>query len=435
MTAQEGDDITRRVWSNWSGNIQFGPQAVFKPNSVIELCSFLKTTDATVRPIGSGYSSSNLVNTGGTIVAFDDFPGEVLDLDADKNIATLNPNRTLLQLARALHSFGYGFLNFTEIGHQTLAGAISTGTHGTGLYMGSLSSQVVGLKVVTAAGEVMSIDASQDADLLPAFRLGLGALGFLTEVQIRVRPTYRLKREKSFVELDQVFETAIDQCKAHRGYEFYCFPFCDYAFVVTSTEVDDSIPASGTEDYAAGLERLRRTRNLLSHWPGLRRSMMNFAAKRAPSESRVGAYFEVLSPEPQSRFTTMEYHLPLDIGLSTVRAVLRSVEEKSAGAYFPIKISVTAGDNDWLSPFNGGPRMSIAVHTAAGEDNNWFFQEIEPLMRLHGGRPHWGAMHSLWYADFFALYPRFEDFWKLRRKLDPNGRFLNMHLRRIFGED
>ena len=426
---------TGQAWTNWSGNVTFNPRSVAKPQSVSDLIEVVTKTDGTVRPMGSGYSSSNLVNTGGVIVAFDNFPGEVLDLDPENNIATLNPNRSLLELSRALHSYGYGFLNLPEIGHQTLAGAISTGTHGTGLYLGSLSSHVVGLKLVTASGEVIAVNATQNADLLPAYRVGLGALGIMTEVQVRVRPTYRLKREQAFVDLNEVFDAALTHCKNLRGFEFYCFPFCDHALVVKTTEADDDVPSTDTADYAAGLEQLRRTRNLLANWPVIRRHLMNYAAKRMPSETRVGTYFDVLSPESKTPFCTMEYHLPLDKGLSVVRRVLATIDEKSAASYFPIKVTVTAGDNDWLSPFHGGPRMSIAVHSAKGDDHSWFFQEIEPIMRLHGGRPHWGAMHSLWNADFFAIYPGFEKFWKLRRELDPNARFLNLHLRRIFGVD
>ncbi len=424
-----------RYWSNWSGNLSVKPSSVTYPETVSDVQKLITQSRRIVRPVGSGHSFSNLVGTAGDIVSLNRLKGDVYAIDETRMVARLNANKTLNELSHALNARGYAFKNLGDIDKQTLAGAISTATHGTGQGLGCLSSEVVGMTIVSATGEVIVASETQNSHLLPALRVGLGVLGVIVEVEIRVRKAFKLRRTITFEPFKDVLSDAASYWAENRGFEFYYLPFCDYAMVITTNEADGPNENIGGGDDESGLYQMRRVRNLLSGWPMLRRRLLNFVATRIPDEALVGPSFEVLATERNTRFNEIEYHMPLPNGLNALVETVNHIERALPEVFFPIEVRMTAGDRDWLSPFSDGPRMSIAVHAAAEDDYSWFFSDIEPIFRKYGGRPHWGKLHSLWYGDFFALYNDFESFWKLRRELDPHGRLLNTHLRRIFGED
>jgi FAD/FMN-containing dehydrogenase len=130
----------------------------------------------------------------------------------------------------------------------------------------------------------------------------------------------------------------------------------------------------------------------------------------------------------------MENHLPADAQLAALKEVVELIEKERPDVFFPIEARRIAPDEAWLSPFQGGPRGSIAVHAHYKDDFALLFQLIEPVLLRHGGRPHWGKLHTLHGGQLEALYPRWSDFQEVRRELDPEGRMLNLYLKGLFGE-
>ncbi|WP_371810242.1 D-arabinono-1,4-lactone oxidase [Ruegeria sp. HKCCD8929] len=181
------------------------------------------------------------------------------------------------------------------------------------------------------------------------------------------------------------------------------------------------------------LKALETVRDHLGWWPWLRRNVLAAGFPRGQIEDVNEVYWKMLSTTRPHRFNEIEYHLPIETGLKAFREVARILESNPAN-YYPVEIRRTAPDDAWLSPFNDAERMSIAVHAAHREEHGYFFTEIEPVFRIHGGRPHWGKLHSLGYEELRTLYPQFNEFNELRRDLDPEGKMLNPHLAKIFGE-
>ena len=385
--------------------------------------------------VGSGHSFTSLAETDGTLLSLVKLEGDVLDADTQTNTARLQAGASLNQISRGLQDRGLAFKNLGDIDVQSVAGATSTATHGTGLNFPCLAAEIEGARLVTADGSLLNIDQHENAELLPAVRVALGALGILTEVDFSVRPAYKLHRKTQIRPLRETLQEAENLWKAHRNYEFFYLPFCDYAFNIShdETEEPDRTDAGGDDDDA--VRQMQLLRNLTYRFPGLRRKIINFIARGFKTEEMIGTSWQLLANKREFRFNEMEYHLPASRGLEAFEELYTTLEKEEPRVFFPIECRRTAGDDNWLSPFQHGDRISLAVHTPHREDHEWFFHMAEPIFRKYGGRPHWGKLHSLAHKDLSELYPDFEKFLAVRKELDPTGRFLNPHLASLFGED
>ncbi|MEM1179213.1 MAG: D-arabinono-1,4-lactone oxidase [Acidobacteriota bacterium] len=421
------------AWRNWSGLVEARPQQLASPRTVAEIQSLLRETSGRIRVAGSGHSFTALVETGDLLINLLQLDGDVLDADVDEGTATLQAGASLHRLSKALQSHGLAFKNLGDIDVQSLAGATSTATHGTGLHFPCLSAEIQGLRLVTADGELLSIGPGSHADWLPGARVALGALGVIVEAHVSVRPAYKLHRQTRIQPLRDTLRDAEGRWQEHRNYEFFYLPYCDYAFTVSheETDADDYSDAGGDDDSA--VRQMKLLRDLTRRFPRLRRSIINFIARRFKPETMIGTSWEMLANKREFRFNEMEYHLPADRGLEAFEELYTTLESQRPDVFFPVECRRTAADDGWLSPFQHGSRISIAVHAAAGEDHDWFYQVAEPIFRKYGGRPHWGKLHSLIHRDLVELYPDFGRFLKLRRELDPKGRFLNRHLAPLWG--
>ncbi|MEM7584467.1 MAG: D-arabinono-1,4-lactone oxidase [Acidobacteriota bacterium] len=422
-------------WSNWSGRVQAQPRRLERPRSTEAIQDLVKSSRGRIRIAGSGHSFTRLVATDDLLLSLEDINGEVLDCDAESQIATLQAGASLNRLSRALQAKGLAFKNLGDIDVQSIAGATSTATHGTGKGFPCLAAEIQGVELVTADGSLVRIDPDENPQLVPAAQVALGALGVLTKARVSVRPAYKLHRRTAIKPLRQTLRDAESLWDRHRNYEFFYLPFCDYAFNVTHEETQeaDYSDAGGDDDAAVG--QMKRLRDLTRWSPGLRRTLINFVAKRYKTETMIGTSWQMLANKREYRFNEMEYHLPFERGLEAFEELSQTLERQQPDVFFPIECRCTAGDDAWLSPFQGGPRISLAVHAAHRESTEWFYGLAEPIFRKYGGRPHWGKLHSLKHADLVQLYPDFERFLHVRRELDPEGRFLNPHLARLWGEE
>lgn len=419
------------VWRNWSGVAQAQPRSLYTPGTVSELQAFLRQHREPVRCVGSGHSFSPLVPTAGHIVALDRLSG-LAGVDGAQRSATVLAGTRLAQLSRALDAKDLALRNLPDIDAQTLAGAISTATHGTGAQLPALHADVQALHMVLADGSLMECSPQRNADMLAAARVSLGSLGVLVQAQVALVPRFQLRRKVWLQPVQALLEQAPELAARHRHFEFYYLPFTGYAAAITHDETpaqEVDRPPSADEDM---LRDLRRLRDWLGRWPELRRWVASKLIDPDMTESAQDRSWRLLSTQRPTKFNESECHVPRDLGLACVREVIATLERRN-DVFFPLEFRFVQGDSAWLSPFYQRDSCSIAVHAAAGEAYDYLVQEIGPVFRKYQGRPHWGKLHAHTAADLAALYPRWKDFLALRAQLDPHGRFLNEHLRRVFG--
>lgn len=421
-------------WQNWSGHVRATPQAHIQPTDRDSLARAVAAAPGRIRLVGTGHSFTPLAATDGTLISLDRMDGTVLSCDPGADTARLQAGATLNALSRALQDQGLAFRNLGDIDVQTLAGATSTGTHGTGPGFPCLSAEIQEVSLMLASGEVIVANANQNMDLLRAARIALGSIGVIVDATMSVRSSYRLHRRTFTRPLRDTIDVAMDSWSRHRNFEFFCLPFCDHAFNIIHDETDAAPTGAKQDSDSNAVMQLKQLRDLLGWSKPLRRALLNQVAKRQKPEEMIGTSWEMLANERNNRFNEMEYHLPVDQGLDALQEVLAVIERERRDVFFPIECRQTAGDDAWLSPFSGGPRISVAVHAWHEDSVGWFFEHIEPIFRRRGGRPHWGKMHSLKAAELRELYPDFKRFTALRRELDPAGRFLNPHLAGLWGE-
>lgn len=424
---------TPMAWYNWSGNLKAQPRQRASPRTIDALQALIHDTNGTIRPVGSGHSFAPLVPTNDTLVSLAHFNG-IESVDSEKLQATIGAGTRLEQLGQPLADNGQALVNMPDIDEQSLAGTIATATHGTGAGLPCLSDQVTALTLVDGRGELHQCSADRNSDLFDAARVGLGALGVVTSVTLQNRPPYRLRRVTEWHPIEAILDQAEQMADRHRNFEFFYIPFSGMGFMDWQDITD--APASDTEslDQNEGARTLRTVRDMLGWSSRLRELALSTYMKTIDRSERVAPAWRNYASSRQVRFNEMEYHLPREEGIRAFRAVRRKVESDFPDVFFPFEVRYVKGDDAWLSPFHQRDAMSIAVHRVHDEPHEALFRAVEPILREHGGRPHWGKMHSLTARDARALYPRWDDFQTLRRAMDPDGRFLNAHLRRLFGE-
>lgn len=418
-------------WRNWSGGQVCQPAGRFSPASEDDLSSFLRSTAGEIRPVGSGHSFSALVPTDGHLVIIDQLRG-LLNHDAELMQATFAAGTRLGDMGSPLARVGQAMLNLPDIDRQTLAGATATATHGTGIAFTCLSGFVTSLRLVTPGGEVIDVSPTSDADLFNAARVSLGALGIVTQMTLQNRTPYKLKAKNWVQPIEEVLETFDESAAKHRHFEMFPLTHSDYALTLAIDETDEDInnPPPSPEDEAAFGEAMAFWATLP---PKERLPQINALAEQIEPTEAVDESHKILSNIRNGRFNEMEYSVPLDAGADCLREILRTIIDKEIDVVFPLEYRYVKRDDTWLSMSAGHEdHAAISIHRMAGEDYRPYFDLIEPIFWKYGGRPHWGKVHSLGKVQLEQLYPKFRDFQALRAELDPAGRMLNPHLKKIF---
>jgi FAD-linked oxidoreductase len=421
----------RLIWSNWSGTAHAYPAERAAPGSEDELVHILKTAPGPVRPVGSGHSFTALVPTEATLITLDNMAG-IVSHDPVKNRAVVRGGTRLADLGPALATIGQEMINLPDIDKQSIAGAIGTGTHGTGRGIQAMHGSVVALRLATPTGELIDCDAKTHSEIFNAARVGLGAFGVVTQVTLQNQPLSRVLKRVEVRPISDVLDDWPTLRQKHRNVEFYVLPFTGYAATITHDVTDRPIKPRGPDRDVDTFKALKQLRDVFEFTPGLRRRLADREIANIPPEEAVDEGWKLLSNERPVRFKEIEYHLPIASQIPALREVLAAIESHRNDVFFPIEVRVIAPDDAWLSPFYGRECGSIAVHAYYKEDHEFFFSLIEPIFHRHGGRPHWGKLHSLKARDLAALYPRWQEAVDVRRVLDPQGRMLNDYLKGIF---
>lgn len=417
------------LWRNWSGIQHAYPAERLAPGDEGAVAKALTSAKAPIRVVGAGHSFTGLVPTSGALMTLDGLSG-VVGWEGDE--ATVWAGTRLSALGPALAEKGRAMPNLPDINKQSLAGAMGTATHGTGTHFGAIHSDARMIRLATVSGDIIECDAEREPEVFQAAKVSLGALGVLTQVRLATSPNRRLHRKVWVEPFEETLAQAETRWAQHRNFEFYAVPFTGLCANITHDETDAPATPRGPDGDAALLETLKQLRNLLGFSTPLRKAVAKALFSTVKPEEAIDEGWKLLSTERPVRFNEMEFHLPPDAQLAALKEVVAAIEANRPDVFFPIELRRIAADDAWLSPFQGGPRGSIAIHAYYKDDYAFLFTLIEPILRRYGGRPHWGKLHSLKGPDLAALYPHWNDFLEVRRRLDPDGRMLNPYLRTLF---
>jgi FAD-linked oxidoreductase len=425
---------------NWGRSQEWRPQLVMRPTSaeqVVEAIELAGQRGLHVKPIGAGHSFTSIAATAGMQLDISAIDG-VYAVDGTR--VTLGAGTNLYQLPALLDPLGLALTNMGDIDRQTIAGATSTGTHGTGHRFGGLATQIVAATLVTASGELLRVSETENAELLPAVRLGLGALGVLVDVTIECVPSFKLHAVEKPEPLAEVLDNWIERATGADHFEFYWFAHTDTALTKTNTRVPVDTPTKlqnpigrwvDDELLANGVYRV--TCALGTAFPSLIRPVNHLADKLVAEREVVDLSYRVFTSSRTVRFREMEYALPVEHVPAALRAINELIEARNWRISFPVEVRVAAADENWLSTAHGRQTGYIAVHRYWREDQSEYFAAIEKIMMGFDGRPHWGKMHNRDAESLAKTYPRFGDFVAVRDRLDPDRLFRNEYLDRVLG--
>ena len=437
-----GPPRTRPVWSNWAGNQFAHPAAVLAPRSTQEVRDVVHDAAAAgrrVRPVGTGHSFTGLAVTDGVLLSVEHLSG-VTAVDRESGRVRVLGGTPLHVLNLALDAFDLALPNLGDIDRQSISGAIATGTHGTGVRRHGIASAVSGLRLVLADGSVLRCSAHEHPDVFQAARVGLGALGVVTEVELQCVPAFRLRARERGESLSAVLERVQAEADAHDHLDLHWFPHTDRVLVKRNDRVPDDDPGQPLAPWRARLDddllsnRLFEVVNRVSaRWPAVVPRLNQATSRVLGSREYTDASWRVFCSAREVRFRESEYAVPRAAVVEVVRAVQDWVDRHDAGLPFPVEIRFLGGDDVWLSTDYQRDSAYIAVHQYHRMDDGGLFAAFEAIVAEHQGRPHWGKLHTLGRERLGELYPRFPDFLSVRDRLDPQRLFGNDHLTRLLG--
>ena len=427
-------------WVNWGGTARCRPVGIEVPGGQDELVDVVRRAAAAgerVKAVGSGHSFTDIACTDGRLVRLDRHD-RVLDVDAERRMVTVQSGITIARLSEELASHGLALENQGDVAYQTIAGAISTATHGTGRLLRNISSQVCGLELVLADGEVLRCGPDREPEVFAVARVGLGALGLISTVTLQCVPAFTLHSVEEPRRLDDLLERFDDLAEANDHFEFFWFPHTEWAQLITNNRTDRPPRPRGraaaylddivVENHLFGaMQRLVRA---LPAWiPGLART----TARMLSRVELVDASHRVFANERLVRFAEMEYAIPRVHVVEAVRQVRAMIERTGLRISFPVEVRVVAPDDIPLSTAFGRETAYIAVHVFRGMPYEAYFREVERIMDAFEGRPHWGKLHFQDAERLRPRYPEWDRFLAVRDRLDPDRRFANAYLERVLG--
>ena len=427
-------------WQNWAGNQTAAPRRELTPRSAADVAAAVTGAardGLTVRMTGSGHSFTPVAATDGVLLRPDGLRA-VRSVDPAAGLVTVEAGCQLRVLNEYLRGQGLALQNMGDIQEQTAAGAIQTGTHGTGRDLGGIAAQVTGLELVRGDGELVSCSAEQDPKLFQAARIGLGALGVLTAVTFRVVPAFLLTAREEPMRWAEVIARLDELTSENEHFEFYWFPHTDGCLTKRNNRAaGPARPLPGwryrLDDEFLSNTLFGLTCRLGQRYPGTIPAINGIATRALGARQYTDTSHRVFTSPRRVRFKEQEYAVPRE-HLAAVLAEVRALfARRDWRISFPIEIRVAPPDDIWLSTACGRATGYIAIHVFHQAPHEDYFREVEAVMTAAGGRPHWGKMHTRDAAYLRGVYPRFADFVALRDELDPARRFGNTYLDQVLG--
>lgn len=430
-------------WRNWARTESSRPVLEIAPRTIDQVVLAVqraRETGHSLKAIGASHSFTAIGATDGVRLSMEGLRG-LVDVDLERGRVTLWGGTHLWELPSILDPLGLALENMGDIDRQTITGATSTGTHGTGIGFGGLSTRIVGATLVTGTGEIIDVDEAQNPELLPAIALGLGALGVLLTVTIQCVPRFLLHAVEAPAPLEEVLEGYEDLNRAADHFEFYWFPHTSSTRTKTNTRlpldaganplgrisrfVDEEVVNNAMLAAVVGFERfVPRTT------PSINRAIESISSSRDYCD----VSYRVFITNRRVRFREMEYALPFEAVTTALRELRELIDRKGYRISFPVEVRSAAADELLLSTAHGRESGYIAVHRYWRDPDDGYFREVEAVLRAHDGRPHWGKMHTRDAASLRDTYPGFEEFLAVRDRLDPDRVFANAYLNRVLGD-
>jgi len=391
-------------WRNWSGSIAFDPRQHARPRSVDELCELVASTrrrGGHVRVVGTGHSSTPIVRGDDVLVSLQHLDG-VVSTDRQRCEAVVRAGSTLEALGEALYGEDLALPNYGDVATQTIGGAVGTGTHGSGPRLQNMSQMLVGATFVGATGELRSV-GREDPERLDAARVALGTLGIFTELRLKLVPAFDVERREYATTTAAALDHLDELVAGNHSFDFYWYPR------------RDDVKLRLVNPVGGGTAAVPYARLLLRQ--------AGYSHQLIPTHSGI-----------PHRFEESEYAVPADRGPDCFRAVRERVLRRWRHIVgWRVLYRTVAPDGAWLSPAHGRDTVTISLHQNASLPWREFFDDVEPIFREHGGRPHWAKKHTLTASSLAPMYPRWSDFARVRQAMDPQGTFLTPYLRELLG--
>ena len=395
------------------------------------------TAGESVKVAGTGHSFTDIACTDGRLIKLDRYAG-VLEVDRQRATATAQAGITIARLSNELARHGLAMENMGDVAYQTISGAISTATHGTGERLGNISRQVCALSLVLADGRVLHCSPTAEPEIFVAARVGMGALGVISTVALQCVPAFNLRSVEEPRRLDDVLDGFDELSAGNDHFEFFWFPHTDWVQAITNNRtLEPARPKSRMrayfddvvlENHVFGV--IQRAGRMRSSWiPALAR----MTARTMSRSEVIDRSDRVFANERLVRFAEMEYAIPRAGLVEAVEEVRAMIERRGLRVSFPVEVRTVAADDIPLSPASGRETGYIAVHVYWRAEYEPFFREVEAIMNAFDGRPHWGKLHYQTAETLRPRYPLWDSFTAVRDRLDPERRFGNAYLDRVLG--
>lgn len=428
------------TWRNWGGNVVARPAREVTPASVDELAEAVRRAaedGLKVKAVGTGHSFTSIAATDGVLIRPQLLTG-IRKVDRDNMTVTVEAGTPLKRLNLALAREGLSLTNMGDIMEQTVSGATSTGTHGTGRESASIAAQIKGLELVTADGSVLVCSEKENPEVFAAARIGLGALGVVTALTFAVEPVFLLTAREEPMPLDKVLAEFDELWAENEHFEFYWFPHT--GSTNTKRNNRSAGPAKPVSRVAGWIEDEFLSNGVFqaAQWvgraaPGTVPAIARLSSRALSARTYTDIPYKVFTSPRRVRFVEMEYAVPREAVTETLRELKTMVERSGLRISFPIEVRTAPADDITLSTASGRDSAYIAVHMVRGTPYQGYFTAAERIFTAHEGRPHWGKVHTRDAEYFVGVYPRFGEFTALRDRLDPDRLFQNDYLRRVLG--
>ncbi|MGX1762470.1 D-arabinono-1,4-lactone oxidase [Streptomyces lydicus] len=428
-------------WRNWAGNVTARPARTVAPASTEEVAAAVRTAAAdglTVKAAGTGHSFTPAAATDGLLIRPERLTG-VRSVDREAGTVTVAAGTPLKHLNETLAAHGLSLTNMGDIMEQTVSGATSTGTHGTGRDSASIAAQTTALELVTADGSVLTCSAGENPEVFAAARQGLGALGVIAELTFAVEPEFLLTAREEPMPFDEVTDRFDELVAENEHFEFYWFPHTGNCNTKRNNRSQGPAAPPGRvrgwiedELLSNGVFQLACTagRAVPAAIPGIAK----ISSRALSARTYTDIPYKVFTSPRRVRFVEMEYALPRAAAVAALGELKALVERSDFRVSFPVEVRTAPADDIPLSTASGRDTVYLAVHMYRGTPYGAYFAAAERIMTAYEGRPHWGKLHTRDAAYLADAYPRFGEFTALRDRLDPERRFANAYLRRVLGD-
>ena len=428
------------TWRNWAGTYSVTPARLRYPRSPDEVLAEVRRAaqdELSVKAVGAGYSATDIALTRGVMLELSRLTG-ILSADTATGLVTVGAGTTLRELNQALWGLGLSLSCLGNLDSATIAGAIATGTHGTGRRYGGLASQVRGLQLVTADGQLLDCSADQHPELFAAARVSLGALGIITAVTLQCEPAFVLHSVQAPADYDDLFEV-LSRLELQDHFEFFWFPHTRRVLTMVQTRLpaDTALEPLGAlrtfyDDKVLG-SAFSAMNRLSAVWPNVTGRVNRVATRALPERDYTDRAYRIVPHSQRVVFRQMEYAVPRASLAYVLDALDDWLQRSGEQVTFPVEVRLTAADNIPLSPAFGRQTCYITAHQYHRRPHEQYFNAVEAIAREVEGRPHWGKLHYRTAEDLAPVYPLFEEFLAVRERYDPDRRFGNDYLRRVLG--